>query len=183
MINTKIKSTPAYGIAVEAHFKFKHILLIILFIILSVIILTSLINTLQCDEYVIKSISKYDLHNIPVDKLGKGWESKIILPELGSIKWNDYYVSDPLFTKIYNRWTTLCDLNLEFYYKSKKAQLNSISLKDYWPLASDGGNLIKLPVEKTFAEKYAFVTDFRSGGEIKDINWICACSKRNYILL
>ena len=114
--------------------------------------------------------------------MGKGWESNIILPELGRLKWEDYYTTDILYRKIYSRYTTLCDLKVVFDHKGRE-HLNSIILKDFWPWADECGNLIKLPVKKAFTEKYDFVTDFKAGDEIKHINWVCSCFNKNYIIL
>lgn len=64
----------------------KNIIIVIIYLIISFIIITIIINKniVHCDS-VIKTISWYDAHHIPLSCLGEGWENKIILPELGRV--------------------------------------------------------------------------------------------------
>jgi hypothetical protein len=157
----------------------KNVLLIILYLIISVIVFTIIINqdSIHCDSGLsieLKPISWYDIHQIPVSKLGKGWESQIIIPELGKIKYAGLDMSDKLFQSVYSEQTRICDLQLEFSYKNKGTK--SIQLRDYWPMPNSKGHWIKLPIKSEFLQNHTLVIDFKPGKEIKE--WACECNNK-----
>lgn len=154
------------------------IIQIILYILISIIILILINKTIYCDQgngdYVMKSISWYDLHNIDMRDCGKNWESYIIKPYLGKLTFLSYDISDTKVTKIYQGWgIKLCDLQVLLDTHSEHGKIITISknLTDLWPSSEDG--LIQLPLKQEFLNNNTLVIDYKAGDLIKPRSCNC----------